>query len=88
MIISLLFISPLRRLLTAPNNDYPVLYAFYPPVFTRRRRGDKTTATFTLRHAEGVKNVEVIGDNRTIAVKDGVFKDDFEAWDVHLYRTK
>ena len=39
MIIYLLLISPLRRLLTAPNNDYTVIYAFYPPEFTRRRRG-------------------------------------------------
>jgi len=51
-------------------------------------RSDKTTATFTLQHAQGVNNVEVIGENRTIAVKDGVFKDDFEAWNVHLYRTR
>jgi len=34
------------------------------------------------------KTVEVIGENRIIAVKDGVFKNDFEAWDVHLYKTK
>ena len=51
-------------------------------------RSDKTTATFTLQHAEGVKTVEVIGENRTITLKDGVFKDNFKAWDVHLYRTK
>jgi hypothetical protein len=57
-------------------------------LFTAGMRGDKTTATFTLQHAEGVKNVEVIGENRTIAVKDGVFKDNFQTWDVHLYRTK
>jgi hypothetical protein len=57
-------------------------------LFAVAMRGDKTTATFTLQHADDVKTVEVIGENRTIPVKDGVFKDDFEAWDVHLYRTK
>jgi hypothetical protein len=57
-------------------------------LFAVGMRGDKTTATFTLRHAESIKSMEVIGENRTIAVNDGVFKDDFEAWDVHLYRAK
>jgi hypothetical protein len=57
-------------------------------LFAVAMRGDKTTATFTLQHDEDVKTVEVIGENRTIPVKDGVFKDNFEAWDVHLYRTK
>jgi hypothetical protein len=57
-------------------------------LFAVAMRGDKTTATFTLQPTEGVKSVEVIGENRTIAINDGVFKDDFEAWDVHLYRTK
>ena len=57
-------------------------------LFAAGMRSDKTTATFTLLHTEGVKTVEVIGENRTIALNDDVFKDDFKAWDVHLYRTK
>jgi len=57
-------------------------------LFAAGMRGDKTTVTFTLQHAEDVKNIEVIGENRTIVLNDGVFKDNFEAWDVHLYRTK
>ncbi len=56
-------------------------------LFAAGMRGNKTTATFTLQHDESVNTVEVIGENRTINVNDGVFKDDFEAWDVHLYRT-
>jgi len=56
-------------------------------LFAVAMRNDKTTATFTIKHAESVKNVEVIGENRTINVENGVFKDSFEAWDVHLYRT-
>jgi hypothetical protein len=57
-------------------------------LFAVAMRVDKTTATFTLRNAGSIKTVEVIGENRTIPVKDGVFKDSFETWDVHLYRTK
>jgi hypothetical protein len=56
-------------------------------LFAVGMRGDKTTATFTLQHAETIKTIEVLGENRTIPVNDGVFKDSFEAWDVHLYRT-
>jgi len=57
-------------------------------LFAVAMRGDKTTATFTLRNAESIKTMEVLSENRTIPVNDGVFKDNFEAWDVHLYRTK
>jgi hypothetical protein len=55
-------------------------------LFAVGMRGEKTTATFSLQHQQSVKSAEVIGENRTITVKNGVFKDDFEAWDVHLYR--
>ena len=57
-------------------------------LFAVGMRDDKTTATFTLRHAESIKTIEVLGENRTIPVNDGVFKDNFDAWDVHLYKTK
>ncbi|MBN2593234.1 MAG: hypothetical protein JXA81_06985 [Sedimentisphaerales bacterium] len=55
-------------------------------LFAVAMRGDKTTATFTLQQAESTKTMEVIGENRTIPVNNGVLKDNFEAWDVHLYR--
>jgi hypothetical protein len=57
-------------------------------LFAVAMRGDKTTATFNLRGLKGKRTVEVIGENRTIAVKNGVFKDSFRAWDVHLYRVQ
>jgi hypothetical protein len=57
-------------------------------LFAVAMRGDKTMATFTLQHAESTKTVEVIGENRTIKLNNGVFKDDFQACDVHLYRAK
>jgi hypothetical protein len=57
-------------------------------LFAVAMRGNETTATFTLQQPGNYKIIEVIGENRTIDIKNGVFKDDFEAWDVHLYRTK
>jgi hypothetical protein len=57
-------------------------------LFAVAMRDDKTTASFTLQHAESIKTVEVIGENRTIDINNGIFKDDFEPWDVHLYKTK
>jgi hypothetical protein len=49
-------------------------------------RGEPTTATFTLGGMTGRAKAEVLGENRTIEVRDGVFKDEFAAWGVHLYR--
>jgi hypothetical protein len=57
-------------------------------LFAVAMRGNKTTATFTLKPTEGVETIEVLGENRTIPVNNGVFKDNFDAWDVHLYKTK
>jgi hypothetical protein len=57
-------------------------------LFAAGMRDDKTTATFTVQDSLGVKIVEVLGENRTIVSKNGVFKDGFGAWDVHLYRIR
>jgi hypothetical protein len=57
-------------------------------LFAVGMRDNKTTATFTLQQPGSYKTIETIGENRTIVVKNGVFKDNFEAWDVHLYRTR
>jgi hypothetical protein len=32
--------------------------------------------------------VEVLGENRTLPVKDGVFEDSFNDWDAHLYHRR
>jgi hypothetical protein len=55
-------------------------------LFAVGMREDKTTATFHLRGATGEPQVEVLDEHRTIAARDGVFRDDFQPWDVHLYR--
>jgi hypothetical protein len=61
-------------------------------VFAAGMREGRTTATFTLDGAggdgktEAEGEVEVLGENRRLAVHKGVFSDSFDPWDVHLYR--
>jgi len=55
-------------------------------LFAVGMRDGKTNAKFAVRSLEGKRTVEVLGENRTIISKEGVFRDSFEAWDVHLYR--
>jgi hypothetical protein len=50
--------------------------------------GKETTATFTVPALKGQRAVEVLGENRSLVSNDGVFKDRFAAWDVHLYRSE
>jgi hypothetical protein len=35
---------------------------------------------------KGFSTAQVIGEDRTIKIKDGKFEDDFKAYDVHIYR--
>jgi hypothetical protein len=55
-------------------------------LFAVAMREGSTTASFTLKNVAGDKSVEVIGESRTLPVGDGVFRDRFNPWDVHLYR--
>jgi hypothetical protein len=55
-------------------------------LFAVGMRNGETTAAFTLQGLKGENTVEVLGENRTIPSKDGLFKDGFGPWDVHLYR--
>jgi hypothetical protein len=55
-------------------------------LFAVGMRNGRTTTTFTVQGLTGEKTVEVLGENRTILSNNGVFKDSFRAWDVHLYR--
>ena len=57
-------------------------------LFTVNMRGDRTSATIAVQNPEGARTVEVIGEDRTIQAQDGVFKDRFTGWDVHLYRIR
>ena len=78
---------------SSANEDVPVAMmakrhggAVY--VFAVGMRDGKTVAKFTIKGVKGEQVVEVLGEGRKIISNDGVFEDDFEAWDVHLYRLK
>ena len=76
---------------TIDNKEVPVAfmmkrYKGQTYLFAVGMRGGGTTATFTVHGLKGANTVEILGENRTILSKDGVFKDRFEPWDVHLYR--
>jgi len=55
-------------------------------LFAVGMRNGRTNAVFTLHGFKGERTVQVLGENRTILLKNGVFKDTFKPWDVHLYR--
>jgi len=55
-------------------------------LFTVALREAATQAQFTIRGLSGRRTVEVLGEDRTRESKDGVFEDEFQPWDVHLYR--
>ncbi len=56
-------------------------------VFAVAMRDAPTTATFTCKQ-KGTATVEVLGENRTLKLKEGVFTDTFAPYAVHLYRLK
>ena len=57
-------------------------------VFAVGMRDGKARARFTLAGLRGGAKAEVIDEGRTLDVKDGVFRDQFAAWDVHLYKIR
>jgi hypothetical protein len=58
-------------------------------VFAVALRGTKTHATFSgLTHIAAGASASVLGENRTLAIKNDAFEDDFDGWGVHLYELK
>jgi hypothetical protein len=55
-------------------------------LFTVNMRGEPTQATFQIAGRLADEAVEVIGENRRIPVSGSTFVDQFDPWDVHLYR--
>jgi len=55
-------------------------------LFAATMRPGTNTVNFKLKTSPTGKIVEVIGENRTIALHEGAFSDRFGPWDVHLYR--
>jgi hypothetical protein len=72
---------------TIPVDSMLKRFAGSTYVFAVEMRGGSTTATFTLRGgAPAAASAEVLGENRTVAVTNGVFRDNFQSYGVHLYR--
>ncbi|HLY08363.1 MAG TPA: hypothetical protein VKW04_03550 [Planctomycetota bacterium] len=55
-------------------------------VFAAAMREKETTASFVVKGAKG--SAEVLGESRTIPLKDGAFDDEFKPYQVHLYRVR
>jgi hypothetical protein len=55
-------------------------------VFAVGMRAGQATATFTIAGLAGLRKVEVLDEGRSLEVRDGVFSDTFQPWDVHLYK--
>jgi len=55
-------------------------------LFAVAMREGRTQAPFTVQGLGGNQTIEVLGESRTLAGTGGAFKDDFQPWDVHLYR--
>jgi hypothetical protein len=75
------------------NKDIPVVImckkfdgAIY--IFAVGMRDGETTAKFSARQLQGERPVEVLGENRTVVFKDGIFDDTFNPWDVHIYKIR
>jgi hypothetical protein len=55
-------------------------------LFAVGMRAGATEATFTLAGMKGDNTLEVLDENRTLAVTNGSFSDYFKPWAVHLYK--
>jgi hypothetical protein len=51
-------------------------------------RNGPAKGTFHVKGLPETSTAEVIGEDRSIEVKNGEFEDDFEAYDVHLYKIR
>jgi hypothetical protein len=55
-------------------------------VFTVGMRSGVTTATFQLASPTTKARAVVLGEDRSLDITNGQFRDTFQPWDVHLYR--
>lgn len=55
-------------------------------IFAVCMRAAETTATFTVKGLKDAAEVKVLGEDKKIDARDGIFKDNFKPWDVHLYQ--
>jgi hypothetical protein len=57
-------------------------------LFTAGMRDSTTTSSFILPGFKGQTKAIVVDENRSIIMNNGVFKDVFKPWGVHIYRIK
>jgi hypothetical protein len=55
-------------------------------IFAVAMRDGTTTVEFKVADPPGATTVEVLGEDRRLTASDGIFKDTFDRWAVHLYR--
>jgi hypothetical protein len=55
-------------------------------IFAVAMRPAMATATFKLADPAVQLKAEVLGESRSVVIKDGQFRDTLQPWDVHLYR--
>jgi hypothetical protein len=55
-------------------------------VFAVAMRDGQTTGTFTLPNLTGDSQVEVLNENRSLPMQNGVFHDFFKPWEPHIYK--
>jgi len=55
-------------------------------LFAVAMREGRTRARFTVRGLTGGRVVQVLGEGRRLSAGEGIFEDEFQPWDVHLYR--
>jgi hypothetical protein len=61
-------------------------YAGATYLFAAAMREGNPRATFQLHRLPPAAQADVLGENRSIAVANGTFQDDFTPYGVHLYR--
>lgn len=55
-------------------------------IFAIGMRNGAARGAFTVRNLPQSASADVLGEGRTIVIKNGQFEDDFQPFDVHLYR--
>ena len=60
----------------------------YTYIFAVSMRSGSTSNIFKLRDFKGISSIEVIGENRLLPVKDGLFEDYLNDYDVHIYKIR
>jgi len=55
-------------------------------LFAVGMRDNQTRAKLSIQGLSGRHRIEVLDEDRTLESTDGVFEDDFQPWDVHLYQ--